>query len=694
MNDNEIMRFYHMFKKQKAIAMYCLMILGCGAKNEEIKDIDHVMVAKGEWYSDSLYNNFGEYFGLHRDNVVLSDKKKAIGVMNNVMKVVMQSLKLKLPISDDLLILCVEFASQTKQLNNFMQALVSVCEECLDDSDHLEHFKAYNYTWFKHYLLNSSVWLCQITDDNEKDDDEENDESKDNNKDNKDVDNLIQSKYGTYYRPGDEYLSNMYDRYNQASKAKAKAPAKPEKEIKILYSVIESSALGKLEKQRKYIWDNVKKEEEKKVDGWKELVDFSSYQNSKYKDIRQDIIIPDCIEPSMGELELHLATLSMGNGENYDSLSQANTKQYLTKCLISAHAMNGEFQKVMKSVLKKYGLYQSAPVKLEDRCVIKAQTDYINKKYPSSANICDILRCSVTCDTPQMLLNAVNELTEQIKNGEIEGLVEVIRIKNGFENIKKWKNANDATYCDVKINIVFKDVNNTKVSMITEVQFLLKWLLHAKKLGHKYYNITRREDFMNRIKNDIYNIDTNYTNYKNKITIIVNKRDINGIAQELMVQPNLLLSIVWNGKPLLYYIGVADNFKIFELFLSGIFHFNKYILGNNNSRKDLTDSWGSNPKENCYIWKYLNFSKCKNDIIRESNFWGIDTNEMKQGSRQYKAIEYIMKCEYFDGMAQMGAQIVCENTFFYVLVSFFFALWFVVQRQRNNIVFIYCTVQF
>ena len=126
----------------------------------------------------------------------------------------------------------------------------------------------------------------------------------------------------------------------------------------------------------------------------------------------------------------------------------------------------------------------TAPVKTYDRCLIKSNTDYNTQEYPSVACIVDFLRCSITYNNTLSLLNGLNTFINNINDGKISSIIKILRIKNGFNNILTWESFNDAQYCDLKLNVIFNN-DNTEEAQICEVQFLLKFLLKAKKLGHK-----------------------------------------------------------------------------------------------------------------------------------------------------------------------------------------------------------------
>ena len=59
------------------------------------------------------------------------------------------------------------------------------------------------------------------------------------------------------------------------------------------------------------------------------------------------------------------------------------------------------------------------------------------------------------------------------------------------------------TYADIKVNVLFERENK---SMICEVQFLLDFMIHAKKLGHSIYEIQRTKEF----KNNVFKLITLY----------------------------------------------------------------------------------------------------------------------------------------------------------------------------------------
>ena len=73
------------------------------------------------------------------------------------------------------------------------------------------------------------------------------------------------------------------------------------------------------------------------------------------------------------------------------------------------------------------------------------------------------------------MLDGLEDFIGKINNSEIGCLKEIVRIKNGFKNIAKWKNSKNAEYCDVKINAIFCNPKDGS-QMIIEIQLLSLFL--------------------------------------------------------------------------------------------------------------------------------------------------------------------------------------------------------------------------
>ena len=95
----------------------------------------------------------------------------------------------------------------------------------------------------------------------------------------------------------------------------------------------------------------------------------------------------DCIEngilPDYSEMELYLIAPNIDN-KTINPFEEYNTKNYLTKCILIGHSLNKSYQTSMKNVFESIQennddiklTFSKAPVKLEARSRVKAQTDY------------------------------------------------------------------------------------------------------------------------------------------------------------------------------------------------------------------------------------------------------------------------------------------------------------------------------
>ena len=104
-------------------------------------------------------------------------------------------------------------------------------------------------------------------------------------------------------------------------------------------------------------------------------------------------------------------------------------------------------------------------------------------------------------------------------------------------------------------------------------------------------------------------IDSRIDSYSSKIVSLIESSNLDYFVKELIWQPHLSMGVMYQGMPLLNYIGrnilmLDATFKTFELFVNGIFHFSERVLGFNGKT-------GSGKE---FLTTYLNFNQC-NDLI-------------------------------------------------------------------------------
>ena len=457
----------------------------------------------------------------------------------------------------------------------------------------------------------------------------------------------------------------------------------------VVYDLVSQVVDEALIVQKKCIWDSAQDEQKadpkniKLLYEWGNDINQENKKNDNFKFnsdgkilLRQDEI-EDGIKPILSGNDLFLIGAEMAdyNSEktDYDLFFEHNVRIALTRYLTFAHLNNGQFQQDMEDIFydDENAKYANAPVKTYDRCQIKSTTDYANEPFPSCASILDYLRCSVTYPDSKTLLAGLNNFVELIENDEIYCIRKpVLRVKNGYSNIVNWKSLDDAHYCDIKLNLWYVNPK-TNESMIVEVQFLLKFLLKAKKLGHKWYGISRRKPYVDSVSNISYNIDANYEKYKAKVLSLVIENNLSQFSKEILLKPNIMINIIekcaFYGQtiaPLLYHIGRNKNSKMFELFLDCLYHFGNVILDDTNNKNSKTDEKEKEKEKGKeivksgatfqFFEKYFNNQKCNQAMIGYTTFWGIDANG---GDKNLKLIEKIMKAPYFHGLNQKEGHI-------------------------------------
>ena len=234
--------------------------------------------------------------------------------------------------------------------------------------------------------------------------------------------------------------------------------------------------------------------------------------------------------------------------------------------------------------------------------------DYGRKRFPSVACVCDFVRCSVTFETSKELYNGLNSFINKVNLGETGCITKICRIKNGLKDIKNWKNEIDATYCDIKLNVIITSKNGSeKRAIIGEIQLLLQWMLEAKKKGHKMYSFMRRKEYIETVSQRLIEMNGNINKLNESVNEIVVSGNLKGLGKQLFYLPNLIICSMFDENekginlPLLYKIGKNDDtLQLFELFMAFLFHF------------------GNNIGDPSYIGKYLNYNECNNGIISKT----------------------------------------------------------------------------
>ena len=179
----------------------------------------------------------------------------------------------------------------------------------------------------------------------------------------------------------------------------------------------------------------------------------------------------------------------------------------------------------------------------------------------------------------------------------------------------------------IQFNIL---VESNGKAIIGEMQFLLKFFLKAKSMGHSLYGIVRRREFIDDVVNMI-EFSKLKSNFKMTMNDCILKHNYSQLCNEILINNDSLLfeydnyndsnSKSSNKKPFLYLLMENDWEKGSKLFYTAVLHF------------DRTHSLAKK-----YIRHYL----------RNKSFKKLQNDNKKQ---QRKSIEILTKSRYFSTFA-------------------------------------------
>ena len=243
---------------------------------------------------------------------------------------------------------------------------------------------------------------------------------------------------------------------------------------------------------------NMKDMADKQKDDWLALVEWSS--PDEFELVRQDVI------PNGIASQYTYDQLVMSSGQVFNCQQFYDYNKYLSQLVLLAQIVDEEFQASVQKIFQvdpvsnegkvqsvddeksEVGVveYMRGPVKIMDRARAKAQNDYFDEPFPSSACVIDFNRCALVFNDIASLLQALQMFVDKIKANKAGNIIAIARGKNGFIEYVK-----EAQYADIKLNVVIKGKHN---SIIGEVQFLLRAMKDYKDMAHNLYAIQRKEE--------------------------------------------------------------------------------------------------------------------------------------------------------------------------------------------------------
>eukprot|EP01084_Bolivina_argentea_P181780 313901_1 len=231
---------------------------------------------------------------------------------------------------------------------------------------------------------------------------------------------------------------------------------------------------------------------------WNKLIEWDIA--GQYGDARQDVI-PNGMSSKYSFNEL---TEHMGVSATFNAHTFYDYNEYLPQLILLAQIVDDEFQKSVQKIFNvdkhtNIGainhdedesdiMYVQGPVKVLKRAYNKAQSDYLDEQFPTTACVLDFNRCSLIFHDIHTLLHSLQLFTNKVKYYQSGNIIGIVRTKNSFQDYVK-----QTQYADIKLNVLIKGkVNN----IIGEVQFLLLRMKQFKDKAHNLYSIQRQKEYV------------------------------------------------------------------------------------------------------------------------------------------------------------------------------------------------------
>ncbi len=177
---------------------------------------------------------------------------------------------------------------------------------------------------------------------------------------------------------------------------------------------------------------------------WESLREFPEYiACPKGESVRQDIVISKETGKNMvryaQKAEYSLQALEKLTSASFKATQFYDTFGYLCGLTLAAHSLNDCFHKDIKEIFKissETGIsengkvvYRRGPIKATQRCQEKAENDYSDKPFPTTAQIVDFIRCSLVFQKCEDFLQAIESLQKAVKSQKYS-LKAICRLKN------------------------------------------------------------------------------------------------------------------------------------------------------------------------------------------------------------------------------------------------------------------------
>eukprot|EP01083_Nonionella_stella_P167848 565096_1 len=338
-------------------------------------------------------------------------------------------------------------------------------------------------------------------------------------------------------------------------------------------------------------------------ENWKQLIHLYVDDKRNPDDkVRQDIV-PNGITSKFTKQDMIDASSA-----SFDSIKFYDYNEYLSELILTAQMNDDAFQRSVQKIFnidkstqigkidmnqndiddEKHAnpnrgdgviVYNRGPVKTIGRARGKATSDYAKERFPTSACVLDLNRCSLVFTDIGTMLKAIKMFENKVNFYKSDAIIGIVRNKNDFP-----KFVDNPQYADIKKNVLIKGkVHN----IIGEVQFLLRRMKEFKAISHNLYSIQREREF---IDNTVSAILPLLMSEERQIFVAGNKGDKRALC-DLMVLNNkstehLMLIEPESKESILVNICALNNVEAFRflkaeipetfIFVDRLFAVNRY----------------------------------------------------------------------------------------------------------------------
>ncbi|ETO31745.1 hypothetical protein RFI_05374, partial [Reticulomyxa filosa] len=257
-------------------------------------------------------------------------------------------------------------------------------------------------------------------------------------------------------------------------------------------------------------------ENDKSEQCWQKITEYQ-YKNPVYRgkqQIRQDAI-PEGLQCDVESTELQQVSL-MSKSYNYDAKYEYDYNNYVSQLCIRAHSLNEPFQEAVQTLFKdqlekKLVKFTAGPVKTVQRVREKAFNYYRDSQFPTTAQVVDMVRCTLTFSSIEdywkgvETLSKTDDLETDNANASIAPKLALMRCLNQFAEMKKGKHYREvsktklpipAAYGDMKWNVIISVEQKDKeaIGIVGEIVLVLKPMFEYQKRSTELVQVLKLKE--------------------------------------------------------------------------------------------------------------------------------------------------------------------------------------------------------